>query len=358
MGLNAEKLENVRQRGGKTTAACPACRESGADRSGEHLVILAGGKWGCIANTGDAGKEHRRRIAELVGDDQRQPAPYRPAPRPTPVCKPARPLPPLFTPTPERLRQIAASRGHSADGMEVLVERGMLFTAEVWDDGQTWPAWVCTDPSRANAQARKMDRGVWTGIGGKKPKSLNAHGGRSIGACAIGNRPEVWLVEGTPDLCAAPIVARLAGLDLDQIAFVCITGAGNSIHADDLLHFAGKIVTIAVHNDTDHGKGAEAANRWAAQLYQAGAREVVGFDFAGTGGKDLSDYLKNLTATNTPETPQTPPEPKETPAPAGLCIACWSRRVIAVTDGPTCTCRRYVWPIFTPAQLTADSGTN
>jgi hypothetical protein len=346
MSLDTAKLENVRQRGGRIVAACPACREAGADRSGEHLVILDGGKWGCIAFAGPSGHDHRRRIAELVGDEHRDRSGYRPAPRPAPpkpVCKPARPLPELRALSAERLRQIATDRGwHTDAGLEVLVERGLLLVGEIYDDGTTHHAWIATDPSRANAQARKFDRGVWHGIGGSKAKSLSGTtASRCIGASVIGERPTVWLMEGTPDLCAAPIVARLAGLDLDQLAFVCITGAGNALHPQDLRHFIGKRIVIAVHSD---GAGAGAGARWASQLYHAGAASVEAFKFA-EGVKDLAEHLERLA----------PATPAPTPAPAGLCPACWSRGIAAPTGGPTCTCSTFNWPTWTPAQLAADA---
>ncbi len=295
MSLDLAKLENVRERGGKIVAACPACREGGADRSGEHLVILDGGagRFGCIAFSGSAGHAHRRRIAELAGNGPTVSAkPYTATRAPT---RTARPLPPFRTPTQDDLAHIAKVRGWpTEDGMEELVKRGQLYLADIYDDGQTWPAWVATDPSRANAQARRMDGEKWSGIGAKAKSLPGTSASRCIGASVIGTRPLVWLVEGTPDLCAAPIIAKLVGLDLDQIAFVCVTGAGNDIHADDLPHFASKAVVIAVHHDAASGKGAEAAHRWARQLYLAGAAQVRGFDFAGTGGKDLADYLCRL----------------------------------------------------------------
>ena len=331
MSIDTAKLENVRQRGGRIVAACPACREAGADRSGEHLVILDGGKWGCIANTGDGGKEHRRRIAALAGagDSTASPRPFTPRPVVKPTCKPA--LPAMSAPSADDLQTIARVRSWpTPDGMEVLAELGLLFTASVYDDGQSWPAWIVTDSTRRNAQARRMDGNAWDGIGAKAKSLPGTTAARCIGACAIGERPSVWVCEGTPDFLAAPIVARRAGLDLDDIAFVCVTGAGNSLHADDLPYFIGKRVVIAMHNDTDHGKGAEAAHGWASQLYQAGAREVIGFDFAGV-GKDLSDYLA---ATVTPDAPPSPPDAKQTPA--GYCPACWSRNIVAPLNGPTC----------------------
>ena len=296
MILNLSKLEHVRERGGRIIAQCPACAEEGADRSGEHLVIWkdGNGPFGCIAHTGQNGRAHRRRIAQLVGNSAPS-APRRTVPRPS--VKPARApaLPDLRSPTADELLQITRARAWpTADGMEVLVERGLLFVGMVRDAGQEWPGWIVTDPTRANAQARKFDGGLWTGIGGKKAKSLpGTTAARCIGASSIGAIPEVWLMEGTPDLLAAPIVARQGGLNLDRLAFVCMTGAGNSIAGEDLAHFTGKKVIIAMHYDADHGKGKEAAKRWSDQLYLAGAVKVEGFDFAkrGKGVKDLSDFL-------------------------------------------------------------------
>lgn len=313
MRINLDKLEQKRERGGKLEARCPACAELGEDETGNHLFVMDSGKFGCIVKAGDNGKEHRRRIWQLVGDTATDTP--RPSPAPRPACRrPARPLPPLQTPTRDTLDLIAKLRGwHTPEavaGLEVLVKRGQLFTGDIYDDGKTWPAWVATDPTRANAQARKTDGGIWNGIGAKAKSLPSTTTTRVIGASCIGPRPQVWITEGTPDLCAAPIVARLAGLDLDQIAFVCITGAGNDIHADDLPHFTGKAVVIAMHHDADHGKGAVAAHRWAKQLYLAGAAQVRGFDFAGTGGKDLADYLCRLAKPTT-----SPPAVITLPAP-------------------------------------------
>ena len=296
MSLNLSKLEHVRERGGRIIAQCPACAEEGADRSGEHLVIMEAGNgpFACITHPGPHGRAHRCRIAQLVGYSAPT-APCRTVPRPS--VKPARvpALPDLRPPTADELLQIARTRAWpTADGMEVLVERGLLFAGKVWDAGQEWPGWIVTDPTRANAQARKFDGQLWTGIGGKKAKSLRGTAAaRCIGASCIGASPEVWLMEGTPDLLAAPIVARQGGLNLDRLAFVCMTGAGNSIAGEDLAHFTGKKVKIAMHHDADHGKGKEAAKRWSDQLYLAGAVLVEGFDFAKRGKdvKDLSDYL-------------------------------------------------------------------
>lgn len=322
VNLDLSKLENVRERAGRIIAACPACREAGADTSGDHLVVMEGGagRWGCVANAGPPGKEHRQRIAQLAGQDGAGfiPRPTGPVHRPAPTCARKTALPDLREPTAKELREIATGRDWpTADGMEVLVARSLLFVGSVFDDGKHWPAWVVTDPTRANVQARKLDRGLWDGIGGKKAKTLpGTSSAPCIGASVIGARPQVWLIEGGPDLLAAPIVARLGGLDLDRIAFVCITGAGNNIMAADLPHFAGKEVTIAVHAD---GAGMEGAHRWAAQLWDAGAASVRWFDLAKSNGKDLADHLCALTKpTPADAAPITSPAGETAPNPPQL----------------------------------------
>jgi len=141
MTLDLSKLENVRERGGKTVAACPACREVGADKKGNHLSILNDGRFNCIANQGEAGKEHRRRIIQLAEEDKGRAkglnSYFTRVSKPKPVCasatKPKAEFPPMRTPAAEELATIARVRGWPrTDGLEVLVARGMLFTGEVY----------------------------------------------------------------------------------------------------------------------------------------------------------------------------------------------------------------------------------
>jgi len=70
MSLDLTRLENVKEGRVKTIAACPACRELGSDKKGNHLSILDDGRFNCIVNQGDAGAEHRRRIMQLAGGDK------------------------------------------------------------------------------------------------------------------------------------------------------------------------------------------------------------------------------------------------------------------------------------------------
>jgi len=160
MPIDLSKLENVRERGGKVIARCPACAELGEDRKADNLAIFNGGAYRCIK---DDNEQHSRRIYQIAGAEKSASLQWTPPPpRPHPSCqKPAKPLPTLSITTPERLRQIAISRGHAPDGMEVLVERGLLFTAEVYDDGKTWLAWIVTDPILcANIRRLRLAHGL------------------------------------------------------------------------------------------------------------------------------------------------------------------------------------------------------
>jgi hypothetical protein len=66
IALDPARLENVQRReDGSIIAACPACRASGSDKSGNHLKIEQSGKFGCAANPGDG--EHRKEIFRLAG---------------------------------------------------------------------------------------------------------------------------------------------------------------------------------------------------------------------------------------------------------------------------------------------------
>jgi len=194
------------------------------------------------------------------------------------------------------MAQIADLRGWQYfAGLQLLADRGLMFYADVFDDGMTWPAWLITDSTRRNAQARRLDGKAWQGIGGAKAKTLPARDPSwPIGAAEIGDHSLVILCEGQPDFAAALLVAWWEETD---IAPVCMTGAGNSINPDALPLFACKHVRIAVHADD---QGREAGKRWAGQLWRAGVACVDGFDFSGLERregkpvKDLADYATLL----------------------------------------------------------------
>jgi len=81
VSLEISKLENVRTRGDKITARCPACAEAGHDQKGEHLVMNGDDSFGCVVYPGDSAdaKAHRRRIFSLCGDREIKSLVVRPA---------------------------------------------------------------------------------------------------------------------------------------------------------------------------------------------------------------------------------------------------------------------------------------
>ncbi len=309
MSLDLTKLENVVIRRGVLEARCPACAENGEDASGNHLFIENEGdgpSWGCVVNPGPCGADHRKIVWELAGDKERVAKPaVRQIPRVRAVanrlaCKPPPNLPQLRVPSEECLDYIMELRGWPAlVGLKMLVNRGLLWDADIYDNGAEWPAWIITDSARLNAQARTYDGAPWQGIGGKKAKSLpGTTANWPIGAPEIGDRPYVILCEGQPDFCAAPLIAWFELREgAEQVAPVCMTGAGNSINPDALRYFRGKRVRIMTHNDPE-GQGQRAAEMWAKQLSCASAAHVDGICFAeldlrlrdGSPIKDLADY--------------------------------------------------------------------
>lgn len=75
MSLDVSKLEKVVDlSGGLKRARCPACAESGNDKTGVHLRVYADGRFGCCVHPKD--KEHRKRIFALAGE-RSAPAPRR-----------------------------------------------------------------------------------------------------------------------------------------------------------------------------------------------------------------------------------------------------------------------------------------
>jgi len=67
MSLNIENIENVKHQGSRIIARCPVCAEQGHDNKGEHLFIDKQGRYSCIIYPAETGKEHRKRIYELIG---------------------------------------------------------------------------------------------------------------------------------------------------------------------------------------------------------------------------------------------------------------------------------------------------
>lgn len=309
MSLVLSLLENLRKRGSKHVARCPACAEAGSDRNGEHLAIYPNGQFACILYPGPAGEAHRKRIRALVGTHERNDNHFCGASVALQATKSAQPslrLPSLRKLTVGEMGAITRLRGWASYvGLEMLSQRGLLWQGMVYDDGDNWPAWVITDSARRNAQARRLDGQPWRGIGGAKAKSLpGSQASWPIGAPEIGECPLIMLCEGQPDFCAALLVAwyesqGIVDFSVERVAPVCLTGAGQTIHPEALSFFADKHIRILIHADDE---GWAAAYRWKDQLYRAGAKTVDGFNFAalarpdGQPVKDLADFAMLIDA--------------------------------------------------------------
>lgn len=299
--LDLAKLEKTRKHGSKIVCACPACREAGGDKAGDHLAVFESGAFNCVV---DQSAEHRKRIWQLAGERVnsaaglppiRRPLPAKPIQTPRKAQHPFPALRPLKTS--EMARICETRRWPLFAGLEMLTRRGLLWYASI----RGHDAWLVCDSSRRNAQARRIDGLPWWGE--VKAYSLAQHLDNfahdwPIGASDIGDRPDVWICEGQPDFCAALLLAWWGGLDASQIAPVAMTGAGLSIHPDALPLFRGKRVSIAFDADP---AGHKAAARWAEQLREAGAASVQGLDVAkrimpgGSPCKDLADFATTLT---------------------------------------------------------------
>lgn len=295
--INIHLLKNLQQVGSKLVAQCPACAEHGNDQGGNHLCVFedGNGAYHCIVDEEGAGSAHSQRIFELVGLHgkavvQRPLVVKRIKP---PCAKPPPNLPMLYTLRVREKIDIGVARGwKNMSGVYELCARELLLGADVFDNGKSWPSWVITDSSRRNAQARRLDGQDWSGIGAKAKTLPGCLANWPIGAADILDRLLVLLCEGQPDFCSALTVATFEGLPIDEVAPVCMAGAGQSIHSDALHFFEGKRVRIFQHPDE---AGARGAYRWAEQLATVGAT-VDGFQFEGirmADGrpvKDLADF--------------------------------------------------------------------
>jgi len=166
-----------------------------------------------------------------------------------------------------------------------------FWTYTARDEGAR--AWILTDSARKNAVGRRLDGNVWQSTGRKSKTLSGAWGNWPIGIMEAGDHPTIGLAEGAPDFLSVIAHAWASGVE-HLVAPVCLAGAAMWIPESVLPRFKGKRVRIFIHNDQ---AGITAANRWSAQLREAGA-VVDGYSFDGliqTDGRpveDLNDFCR------------------------------------------------------------------
>ncbi len=151
-----------------------------------------------------------------------------------------------------------------------------------------FPCWIVTDQSRIVAEARRLDGKLFPHSGKKCDTLRNSKKSWPVGIQPRHRTPEnfqkIILVEGSADLIAAYHFNHVF-LKMDALPVAMLGRQCKNIHPDALPLFKGRYVRIMPHADEDGG-GMEAAERWAEQIGEAGAKSVRGFDFSGLTRKD------------------------------------------------------------------------
>ena len=202
-------------------------------------------------------------------------------------------FPPLEIGTRADLVAVAKLRGIPLAALQWANERGVLRFATL----QGYPAWIVTDGEGVNAQARRLDGGLWEHLDGN-PKAWTLAGSWAswpLGIREAKNFPAIALCEGGPDFLTAHYFAWWEQLvtRVPKCAPVAMLGASQRIHEDSLPLFAGKHVRIFCHADD---AGRKAALQWAKQLASIGVKADA-FDFTGLirangkPAKDLNDCI-------------------------------------------------------------------
>lgn len=204
-------------------------------------------------------------------------------------------LPEMHSGTKSELSTLAKSRCLSIESVKWASDYRFLFFTDMKDNEGIYSAYILTDASRRNAQARRLDGECWQYLPGK-PKAKTLHGSQAgwpIGAAGIGDKSHVAFCEGMPDFLTAINFALNEGKE-DVVGFVCMCGASLNIHPQALGLFTDKNVRIFSHVDD---AGNTSTLKWAKQLYRAGAKNIDAFAFEGltqSNGNCVSD-LNDLT---------------------------------------------------------------
>jgi len=270
------KAASVFERGGETFFNCfGGCVDKAVDSAGFLALHL-----------GVSNGEACRRLIEMAGVLPPVPQIPRQEKRETEAEEKARKRagwPKFEVPTKVETRAIADLRNLGPEAVGILADRGLLWCV----DSAEGRAWVVTDGSRRNAQARRMDGKPWARIGAKAWTLPGSEAGWPVGLREAFPFLAIALVEGGPDMLAAVHLAWCAGVE-NEVAPVAMLGAANRIPDEALTLFSGKRVRIFGHADEP---GQAAAARWAGQLVGLGC-DVDGYSFTGllqSSGPEVDD---------------------------------------------------------------------
>ncbi|MGI8436102.1 MAG: CHC2 zinc finger domain-containing protein [Chthoniobacterales bacterium] len=258
----------------------------------------------------DAITELAARLNNSTTGNERAALIKRAAPKPEPPALPRSlpKLPELQVGNVSELAHLAKRRNLTVEALQMASDRGLLWLCDLADGPNLVRAWVITDRTRRNAQARRLDGQLWHhawNFEAKRWGEVEPERRRKVRGFT-GNQAS-WPV-GLEEAQQFESIAILEGVDIlaafhfliiegceEAVGPVAILGAGNRIPIDVVKLFAGKRVRIFPHVDAN-GAGLRAAANWESQLLPVAAH-VDAFDFAGlvqSGGKPVKD-LNDLT---------------------------------------------------------------
>lgn len=157
---------------------------------------------------------------------------------------------------------------------------------------ELFDSWVITDATRRVAEFRRLDNEKYPRVKHEPIKAWSTAGKSwPVGCAEIGERKNVLLVEGGPDVLAG-YHFLFKNIMLDQVAVVGMLGGSNRMAEDALPYFRGKRVRLVPHADAlrtretaegvvESRAGYDAALKWQECLVAAGAAAVTAFSLEG-----------------------------------------------------------------------------
>ena len=261
--LRAETGRKPSESGEGFSACCPAHGDGNPSLSikmckdGRILVHCFAG---CeVRETMDSlGMSMADLMPDASGDGQMSPS------RPEPGHREKRPVPPLDYShgSDDDHAALACLRHVHIEAVQAAVRRGLVG----FGSHRGARCWFVADGTGVNAQARRMDGGLFGEV--KALTLKDSWASWPIGIAAVQSHQAIALVEGGPDLLAALSLAWESGMG-DHVAPVAMLGAANRIPNEALPYFKGKKVRIFPHLDDP---GHKAAATWTNQLIRACAK--------------------------------------------------------------------------------------